>query len=59
MSHLREGLAAFRLEDDKESGKRQTSALKQEEWFGKIEEAVAWCRRKWHAREGEASARHH
>ena len=48
---------AFGMEDEKEGGKWQTSALEQEEWFGKIEDGVARFIRKWYARETEASAK--
>ena len=57
VSHLGEDLVAFGLEDEKEGGKWQTSALEQEEWFGKIEDGTARFMRKWHAREKEASAK--
>ena len=56
--HLGENLVAFGMEDEKEGGRWQTSALKQEEWFDKIKDGVARFMRKWHAREAEASAKH-
>ena len=51
VSHLGEDLVAFGMKDKKEGARWQTSALKQEEWFGKIEDGVAWFTRKWHARD--------
>ena len=45
------------MEDEKDGGRWQTSALEQEEWFGPIEDGVAWFMRKCHAREAEASAK--
>eukprot|EP00752_Nemacystus_decipiens_P014381 g12791.t1 len=57
VSRLREGLVAFGMEDEKEGGEWKASALEQEEWYGNIEDGVAWFMRKWHAREAEASAK--
>ena len=57
VSHLGEDLVAFGMKEEKEGARWQTSALKQEEWFGKIEDGVARFMRKWHTREAEASAK--
>ena len=57
VSHLGEDLVAFGMKEEKEGARRQTSALKQEEWFGKIEDGVVRFMRKWHTREAEASAK--
>jgi len=46
VSHLGEDLVAFGMEDEKDGGRWQTSALEQEEWFGKIEDGVAWFMRR-------------
>ena len=48
---------AFGMKEEKEGARWQTSALKQEEWFGKIEDGSARFMTKWHAREAEASAK--
>ena len=55
VSHLGEDLMEFGLEDKKEGGTWQTSALKHDEWFGKVEGGVGRFMRKWHAREAAAS----
>eukprot|EP00752_Nemacystus_decipiens_P006062 g5471.t1 len=57
VSRLGEDLVAFGMEDEKEGEKWKASALEKEEWYGKIEDGVAWFIRKWHAREAEASAK--
>eukprot|EP00752_Nemacystus_decipiens_P015574 g13897.t1 len=57
VSRLGEDLVAFGMEDEKEGEKWKTSAMDQEEWFGKIEDGVARFMRKWHAQEKAASAK--
>eukprot|EP00752_Nemacystus_decipiens_P005567 g5037.t1 len=46
VSRLGEDLVVFGMDDEKEGEKWNTSAMHQEEWFGKIEDGVARFMRK-------------